>query len=135
MFYLTAANSALLMGQGSSVDFGAVEPQASITFNSSTLSGTYFLGGLGVTSQSQQTEIDSATLANGVGTAINDTNSTTYQGIDNIGSISITVNADGTVTSTENGVPIVKMIIINNTRFVMVNNITDVYPYLVIGQQ
>jgi hypothetical protein len=58
-----------------------------------------------------------------------------YQEIDETSTVSYTVNSDGTVTLVQNGVPVVQLIIINANRFVMLNNITGVYPYVLIGQQ
>jgi hypothetical protein len=135
VFYLTSGNAGLSVGQGASPDFGAIEPQANITFDSGTLSGPFFTGPLGVVSQSQETDIGEVTLASGGGTSASDRTSTTDQSIDETEPVSYTVNSDGTVTTTKSGVPIVNLIIINSNRFVMLNNVTDTYPYVVIGQK
>ena len=136
LIYLSGANAGVVLGQNiQMVQFGAVEPQANITFNSSALAGNFFMGPLSVINQSQPTEVDQLALASGSATSISDLTSTTHQQVDGTNTFSYTVNADGTVTTLENGVPVVQMIVINNNRYVMLNNITDVYPYIVIGQQ
>jgi hypothetical protein len=88
-----------------------------------------------VINQSQSTEVDQVALASGSGTSISDITSTTTQQVDNTNTLSYTINADGTVTISTNGVAVVQMLVINNNRYVMLNNITDVYPYIMIGQQ
>lgn len=138
IFILTAANTAMLLEQQDTVAFGEVEPQANLTFTNATLANTFFMGGLSIVSQSQQTEVDQVALASGSGTSVSDITSTTDQAIDVTSSLSYTVNsspANGTVTITNNSVPIVQLIIINSHRFVTIGNITDTYPYIVIGQQ
>jgi hypothetical protein len=138
IFILTAANTAILLEQQDTVAFGEVEPQANLTFTNTTLANTFFMGGLSVVSQSQQTEVNQVALTSGSGTSVSDITSTTDQAIDVTSSLSYTVNsspANGTVTITNNSVPIVQLIIINSHRFVTIGNITDTYPYIVIGQQ
>jgi hypothetical protein len=135
VFYLTAANTGLLVGKGASVNFGGLEPQATLTFNNSSLSGNFFVGPLGTVSQSQQTEVGEVTLGSGSGTTITDLASTTNQEGGNSGTISYSVNADGTVTTMNGGLPVVQFIIIDSSRFVTINDVTNVYPYITISQQ
>jgi len=136
VFYLTAANSGLLVGQGNSVDFGGLEPQADLAFSNSTLSGAFFIGQLGVTSQNQDVQTDEVTLDNGNGTVIEDFTSTVYdQEIDDTNPVTYVVNSDGTVSATKKGVTIVQFIIINSSRFVTINGVTSTYPSIAIGQQ
>jgi hypothetical protein len=136
LFYLTGANAGVLLGQGSSVDLGALEPQANITFNSGTLSGVFFTGPLEVVSQSQGTEVDQVNFVSPNATFTSDSTSTTGpQHIDNTNAITYTVNADGTVSAVQGGVTIAQFIIINSKRFVMINDVPEVFPYIMIGQQ
>ena len=136
VFYLTEANSAFLLGQNPQMaQFGSVEPHANMTFNNSTLAGDFFVGPLGVISQAQQTEVDRMTLGNGGGMCVSDTTSTATQHADDDASVSYTINSDGTVTTNTSGIPVVQMIVINGSRYVMINHLTDVYPYVLIGQQ
>ena len=74
-------------------------------------------------------------LANGGGTFVSDITSTTNQQVDDTGTFSYTVNSDGTVTTVQDGVPVVQFVIINSDRFVTINDVTGVYPYLRISQQ
>jgi hypothetical protein len=133
--YLTGANTGLLVGQGTSAQSGGLEPQATLAFNNNSLSGKFFVGPAAAVSQKQQTEVDEVTLGNGSATSIGEITSTTSQEVDNSSAMSYTVNADGTVTTVNSGVPIVRFIIIRSGKFVMINNVTDPYPYLVISQQ
>jgi hypothetical protein len=136
LFYLTGSNAAVLIGQGSSVDFGWAEPQANITFNSGTLSGIFFTGPLEVVSQGQETEVDQVAFASPTATFTIDSTSTAGpQQIDISTPVTYTVNADGTVSTVQGGFNIVLSIIINSNRFVMINEVPDVYPYIMIGQQ
>ena len=135
IFYLSAANTAVLLGSGSGVDVGAVEPQANITFDNSALSGNFFMGLQGVITQAQETEIDQVTLSNGTVNSTSDFTSTTYQEGDNTNQDTITVNSDGTVSSVKNGVTIVGVVIINSNKFVMISNVKDAYPYIMIGER
>ncbi len=135
VFVLTAANTAVLLEQQQTVAVGAVEPQANLTFSNTTLANTFFMGQLSVVSQNQEAEVDQATMGSGSGTSVGDFTSTTYQEIDDSNPISYTVNSDGTVSIVKNSVTIVPLIIINSHRFVMINNVGDSYPYLVISQQ
>jgi hypothetical protein len=133
--YLTGANTGLLVGQGTSAQSGGLEPQATLAFNNNSLSGKFFVGPAAAVSQKQQTEVDEVTLGNGSATSIGEITSTTSQEVDNSSAMSYTVNADGTVTTVNSGVPIVRFIIIRSGKFVMINNVTDLYPYLMISQQ
>ena len=136
VFYLSAPNAGTLLGQNPQmVQLGALEPQANLTFNNSTLTGDFFVGPLGVMSQGQQTEVDRMSLASGGGTFVSDITSTTAQHVDDSGSLSYTVNSDGTATTNAGGVPAVQMIVINGSRYVTINQLSDVYPYVLIGQQ
>ena len=136
VFYLSGANAGFLLGQNpQAVEGGALEPQTTTTFSNSTLAGDYFFGTLVTASQSQQTEVQQATLASGAGTSVSDSTSTTAQDPDITGNIPYTVNADGTVTEVQSTVPVVQFIIINNKRLVSISNLTSVFPYLMIGQQ
>jgi hypothetical protein len=135
LLYLTGTNGGTALSLTGNVDYGMLEPQASLTFNNSVLSGSFFLGPLGAVSQSQPTELDLASLGSGMATLTTDITSTTNQEIDETSTASYTVNSNGTVTLVQNSVPVVQMIIINANRFVILNNITGVYPYVLIGQQ
>jgi hypothetical protein len=136
VFFLTAPNTAYLLGQTAPlVQLGAIEPQAAITFNNSTLSGDFFTGSLGAIGQNLLTEVEQLALGNGSGTSVADITSTTSQAVDQSGTLSYTVNADGTVTTIINSVPVVQIVVINNNRFVTLNNVTGTNPYIMVGQQ
>lgn len=69
------------------------------------------------------------------GNSVCDITSTANQHVEAAGTLSYTITADGTVTMGNDGVRIVQLIVINSHRFVMINDVSGVDPYLMIGQQ
>ena len=102
VFYLTAANTAFMLSTGSSVEIGQVEPQVGSNFTTASLSGTFYLGDLDVVNQDQSVGLAELTL-NGSGgvSAISDETSTTDQEPDQTQSLTLTVNSDGTFSSSD----------------------------------
>ena len=133
VFYLTAANKAVVISEDSDVADGQLAPQSGGPFNSSSLSGTYFLGDLDVVSygvaSAETITAGAITFSSGGYSYVQDFTSTAGQLADQTGSGTVgTVNSNGTF-STSSGGPI-DGIIISGSKFVLVDNDTETYPII-----
>ena len=141
VFYLTAANQAVVLSEDTDVALGQFEPQASGGFTTASFSGTYYMGdgevvSYGVTS-AEQVGVQVATLnGSGGGSATNDYTATSGQQADQSNSFpngSLTVNSNGTFSTDFNAT--INAIMISTTKFVAVDNESSTYPIIQLGSR
>ena len=131
--YLTAANTAVMVGNDAGVFAGYVMPQTVPGSGFTAVAGTFFGGTAEIVSQNADAETDLITMSTSAtaisGTDINDFSSTTYQQADDVEAISgATLGSTGTITETQNSTPQVQGVAINTTHFLMVNNASSSCP-------
>jgi hypothetical protein len=130
--YLTAANTAFMLGTNRGVDFGQLEPQTGEPFSAASFSGTYYMGTLEVVNQAEEVGVGVATLNGSGGVSItSDYTATTYQEADQTSSVTITVNSDGTFSTSGT----INAIFISGTKFVAIDNSSNTYPNILVGKQ
>jgi hypothetical protein len=136
VFYLTAANTAFMLGEGSGVQIGQVEPQVvpSGGFTTASFPGTYYAGMIEAVNQLQGTWSGVVTVNSSGDTSITgDSTKTTGQSADQTTTSTITVNSDGTFSaSSEPGVII--GIIISSTKGVFTTD-SSTYPAMMVMKQ
>jgi hypothetical protein len=135
LFYLTATNTAFMLNMGSSVEDGQVEPQTGGPFTTASIAGTFYVGGLEVVNQAQHAGLGVVTVYSSGGTSTTGVStSTTGQSADRTDTGTITVNSDGTFSSSsEPGVII--GIIISSTKAVDIDNDTSTYATIQVVKQ
>jgi hypothetical protein len=135
VFYLTAANTAFMLDEGSGVEIGQVVPQTGGPFSAASLSGTSYMGDLEVANQAQNTGVGVLTLNGSGGYSMTSDYTATYgQQADQTQTGTIgTVNSNGTFSTKNNGV--IDGIMISSTKFVAVDNESKAYPTILVGKQ
>jgi hypothetical protein len=133
--YLTAANTAFLLNAGSSVGIGQLEPQTGAPFSDASLSsGTLHFGDLEVVNQGQGAGVAVFTLNDSGGVSgTSDYTSTTNQEPDRGITGTVTVNSNGTFSTSSSGT--INAIVISSIKFVAVDNQTDTYPTIAVAKQ
>ena len=135
VFYLTAANTAFMLGTNQGVDAGQLEPQAVGLFSSASVSGTFLIGTAAVVSQTTETQAGWAAL-DGTGgvSGVSDFTSTGGQGENFSFVTTYTINSDGTMSP---GLPGGTMlgIVIKNDKWVMIDRTSPECPSILVGRQ
>jgi hypothetical protein len=138
VFYLTAANTAFVLGGAENPLIGQIEPQTvpSGGFTTSSFSGTFYLGDLEVLSHgvasAEQVGVAVMTVDSSGFSAISDYTSTYGQDPDKTATGPLgTVNSNGTIS--QGGV--ITGLIISSTKSVMIDNVSDLYPLLELLKQ
>ena len=131
--YLTAANTAVMVGNDAGVFAGYVMPQTVPGGGFTAVAGTFFGGTAEIVSQNADAETDLITMSTSAtaisGTDINDFSSTTYQQADDVEAISgATLGSTGTITETQNSTSQVQGVAMDTTHFLMVNNASSSCP-------
>ncbi len=141
VFYLTAANKAVVMSPDTDVADGQLVPQVGSPFTTASFSGTYYMGDGEVVSygvaSAEQVGVQVATLnGSGGGSATNDYTATSGQQADQSNSFpngSLTVNSNGTFSTDFNAT--INAIMISTTKFVAVDNESSTYPIIQLGSR
>jgi hypothetical protein len=132
--YMSALNTAFVLGTDSSVEVGLFEPQTTGLTNAS-VAGTYFVGTSEVVNQSAQAEVGVLTLGStGILTSTTDAASIFGPVAGVAGSDTYSLNSNGTLSTGSSGGTTVG-IAISGSKFVIVNNPTLTFPTLQIGQR
>jgi hypothetical protein len=135
-WYLTAPNTGFILAGVESPIIGQVEPQTGGPFTDASLSsGTFYDGDVDVVNQAQHTDVEVPTL-NGSGgvSIIGDYTATTFQTSDQTGRVMLTVNSDGTFSTSENP-GVIDGIIISSNKSVVVDNQGGTYPGIEVVKQ
>jgi len=135
VLYLTDANTGFLLGGGSGVQIGQVEPQVvpSGGFTDASIAGTFYMGDGEVVHQAVNTGVGVVTLNSSGGlSGAADYTATSGQTADQALTGMITVNSDGTF-STIGGA--INAIFISSTKFVAVDYSSNTYPIILVGKQ
>jgi hypothetical protein len=132
VFYLAASNTAYLLGTGAGVQIGQIQPQTGVPFTAGALMGNFYLGDLEALNQAQETEVATLTL-NGLGgvSGASDETSTTSQAADQAVSLSITVNSNGSFSSSDQP-GVIAGLIISGTELVLFDNPGGAYPTIAV---
>jgi hypothetical protein len=128
VIYLTGPNTGWILGTGSSVAFGRLEPQTatSITSTNKCFFGTFVANHLNV-----ETDTGTVTLTTGGATGTGDYTSVALPLQTDQVNKTFTISSDGTFyTSDHPGV--ITGIIITGSEVIVVNNETDTYPTLLV---
>jgi hypothetical protein len=136
VFYLTAANTAFVLGGAENPLIGQIEPQVGNPFSSDSLSGTFCVGDLAIFSHgvasAEQAGVAVMTVDSSGFSLISDYTSTYSQDSDKIATGPLgTVNSNGTIS--QGGV--ITGIIISSTQSVMIDNVSDTYPLIEVVKQ
>jgi len=135
VFYLTAANKAVVMSLDTDVADGQLVPQVvpGSGFTSASIAGTFYMGDLEVVNQAVNTGVGVMTLNSSGGiSGVADYTATSGQTADEAITGTITVNSDGTF-STIGGA--INAIFISSTKFVAVDFSSNTYPIINVGKQ
>jgi len=141
VMYLSAANTAFLLGSGDGVEAGQVVPQVVPAggFSSSSLSGAYYFGGAEVVSYGEasadQLNVAEVTIANGSPTIVQDFTSTTngqQADVPQSGG-TLSVSSNGTFSTNSNGD--INAVMISTIEFVIIDNSGRTYPTVEVGHQ
>jgi hypothetical protein len=117
-----------MLGTGSSISFGRMEPQSATTITS----GMYFFGTQMSDHLAVETGTGTVTLASAGATGTGDNTSTTSPlQADQPVTETFTVNSDGTF-STSDHPGVVSGVIISNSKIVAVNNQNSAYPTILV---
>ena len=128
LFYLAAANTAFMLTTDSGVGIGQVEPQVGTNFTVASVSGNLYMGTLELVNQAGQVGVGVIALdGSGDLNVTNDYTSTTSQNGDEPSSGTLTVNANGTLMSSDHPT-LVGGIVISSTKVVIVDNQGSTYP-------
>jgi len=130
--YLSSANTGFLINNDWERILGEFEPQAAGPFDSSTLSGTFFLGTDAVVRQSVSTDVGSATLdgIDGI-TTVTDLSSNSSQVPGSSFTDTYTVHSDGTITLGSSG-STVDGIVVSDSKLVLIGHPTSESTVLVV---
>jgi hypothetical protein len=132
--YLSALNTAFVLGTDASVELGTFEPQTTGLTNAS-VAGTYFVGTSEVVNQGAQAEVGILTLGStGILTSTTDAASVFGPAVGVAGSDTYSLSSAGTLSTGSSGGTTVGIAISGN-KFVIVNNPTLTFPTLQIGQR
>ena len=123
VLYLTGVNTALMLGTENSVQSGEAEPQAAGPLSNASVSGTFFLGTDAVVLQSALTDVGSITLDGSGGiTEVTDFASTSNRIANTYGTLTYTVNPDGTFILGGFGTTAAG-IVVSDSKFVMMGHL------------
>ena len=128
VIYLYGANTGWMLGTGSSMSFGRIEPQSATTITS----GMYFFGTQMAGHLSVQTGTGTASLASAGATGTGDDTSTTSPlQADQPVAETFTVSSDGTF-STSDHPGVVSGVIVSNSKIVTVDKQNSAYPTILV---
>jgi hypothetical protein len=128
VFYLTGPNTGVMLGTEPAVLIGQLEPQSA----TSITAGSYYFGTQEAVNLGVETEAGVATLSSGAVNGTSDYTSTSSpQQANQSLSETLTVNSDGTISSS-NHAGIISGIIISDSQIVIVDNQGSAYPTILI---
>ena len=134
VLYLTAPNTGIMVDSAVGVDTGFLDPQAPGTFSNASVSGTFTAGLPEVVSQNIGSVSVGLITLDGAGHmgGVSDYTSMTSQASNQTITDTYSVKADGTFSVGSSGSSVVG-IIIDGTRFVRIDNVTQPYPIPIEG--